>query len=182
MNRRMELSALFGKRFFEFCNHYGDIASVLSLMITVVGFAATLYRLSRIGKESKKAEAAARQGIEKLGSQLLAFEIANLNHLMSELGLSCRERRWQSALDKCQLIRTSVTRLTSHPQLNEDERVRFRSAYDEFGTIIRYIEKNRMKGTAVAQDLPDQKQRALDALASSFLLIESRMRHSLLET
>ena len=44
-----------------------------------------------------------------------------------------------------------------------------------------YVEKNRMNGKNVGAHLPAQQKKTLDDMSSTFLKIESRLRHIPLE-
>jgi hypothetical protein len=163
-----------------FINHFANAASVLGFFLSLAGFGFTLFELRVISEKTRKAEEIARHEMDQLALQMLAFESSKLNYLMKELFDVCMGaiHNWPRAIEKCQQIRAEVTRLIDHPKLLDEERRQFRSAYDDFGVVIEFIHKSRMNGPAIGADLPALKKKTLNDMASTFLRIESRLRHS----
>jgi len=166
--------------FVDLCNKYGNVASVVGLLITVLGFLVTLIKLALIEKETKKTRRESREALERLVLQQLSFEVGNLNHLVELLDEALRNRKSAIAIERCRHLMTATARVAGHSRLSEEENIRFRNAYDDFSLIIRDMQNAPRGRTPV--EIPTVPQRSfLDGLASSFLAVESRLRHTLPE-
>ena len=72
-------------------HHYGDIASVLGLAVSVVGF---IYTLRQVKKATRAAQQAAREAVARVGSQLLESDLGDSHHLLRESREACRLKHW----------------------------------------------------------------------------------------
>jgi hypothetical protein len=88
--------------------HYGDIASVVGLLITLVGFVVTIINVRKAKRAAEEARRAAREAVLRIGSQLLADEIGTSLQLVREIDAACRERNWTNATYRCDEIRTRL--------------------------------------------------------------------------
>jgi hypothetical protein len=164
----------------DFCNKYGNLASVAGFLLAIFGFPITLFRLTTIRRETERAKNEAREGLRRLGHQLLSFEIGNINHIMEDLTNAYRDRSWAKSIDKCHQLKVAAMRLIEHPDLDDEERSQFRGACDDLSLVMRYIEKNRITAANAEIDLPAQQKKSLDRMSLAFLKIESRLKHAAL--
>lgn len=122
-------------------DHYGDIASVVGLLVTFFGFVATIKRVREAERAAVQARQAASETLMKVGSQLLANEVGTALQLVREIDAACRDRNWTSAIHRCDEARARLAPLQDDPSLMAEERDSIRNAADEFRVIIGVIVK-----------------------------------------
>lgn len=71
--------------------HYGDLASVLGLLISLIGFAITLWTVRKARRAAEEAKHAAREALARIRVQVLANEIGRCLHLVGEIDSACRK-------------------------------------------------------------------------------------------
>ncbi len=72
-------------------DHYGDVASVLGLVVTFVGFVATLKRVKQAQKSAEEAKFAAREMIVRMSAQVLIEELNSLIYVVRQLSSAYRK-------------------------------------------------------------------------------------------
>ena len=88
--------------------HYGDLASVVGLILTIVGFVATIWNVRKAKQTAEEARQAAREALSKIGSQILAIEIGTSLELVIQADAACHKKDGRSDLARS---RTSAPRL-----------------------------------------------------------------------
>jgi hypothetical protein len=117
----------------DWCNTYGNLASCVGLLITVVGFGLTFWRIIVVGRIARAAQKEiearteqirreTRQAIRKIGGQVIAKIIADALRLLKELRDASHRGEWLRAAEKCQEARSQLHDLVSHPYLLPVER------------------------------------------------------------
>ena len=96
-------------------DHYGDIASVVGLLVSLVGFIITIWNVRRTRK-------AAEEAVFRFRSILLADDLAATLHLLEEIESDCRERRWAIAELHAGQARTRLSGFIDHPEISLIER------------------------------------------------------------
>jgi hypothetical protein len=193
----------FWERVRGFSDHYGNVASVGGLLVSVVGFVLTLWAVAetqRIEREARRkiedaiAEAheetkaavaevreQTRQAIEKIGLHLLVSEVEALQRLIIDLRQAGRDGPWERALFQCNEARAVALRATGNPHLLEDEKSYLREAVDDLRLTIRYIEEHRLPAPSV-RGLPNKNTKALDDMIAAIGRVQARLRRQSLES
>src|SRR4051794_22127883 len=116
--------------------HYGDVASVVGLILTIVGFVVTIWNVRKAKLAAEEARQAAREAVSRIGSQILANEIGTMLELVRQTDAACRERNWTNAIYRCDEARIRLVLLIVSPELQSSERDRLRSASTGFGETM----------------------------------------------
>jgi hypothetical protein len=154
--------------------HYGDIASVVALLITLVGFYFTIRNTKRAKEAAEDARRAARETMARIGSQLLSNEIAASLQLVREVDAACRERSWNIAAYRCDEVRTRLARLLENPGLRSEELERINAAIADFGTILGTIPAPHEPASRT-KDVPPRVTKRLHAIITDLAKIEGRI-------
>jgi hypothetical protein len=161
--------------FTSFCNEWGNIASVLGfvlsllgLFISAVGFLLTWRKIRR----------AAQEAARRVSLQLAAADVATLLRLIEGARDAARQERWERAIDRCQEARHVAMSLAYNRCLTEDESASMRVADDELRAVIQYVENRRLPEGAAAGNLPANHRRTLDRLITTLGEIKGRLQHA----
>ena len=173
------LLALFRHELSAFCDRFGNAASVAGLLVSLIGFALTLWtvyetqRASRAAQEKIREEVTAaqqetRETVAKIGLQLLHAESDSTLRLITEVRRASREQQWLRAAEKCQEAKQAAIHLTANPHLTPEEKRALREGADNLQLILEFIEKNRL-GPSPAQGLAGNRMRLLVVYCSSIV-------------
>jgi hypothetical protein len=158
----------------EFFDRWGNAASVTSLVITIIGFTATIISVFKIRK-------ATREAVSKIGLQLLVVETAVLLRLITEARDASREGLWQRAIDRCQQARLIAVPLAHNPHLRAPEPANLRRVASDLEIVVRYIERERLPAGSPPSNLPEPKRRALDGMVALVGDIQGRLQGASME-
>lgn len=159
--------------------HYGDIASVAGLLVTFVGFFATLNGVRKAKRAAEEARLAAREAVSRIKTQLLADEIAASLRFVREIDLSCREHRWTEAIDRCDGGRTSLARMRDDPRLADSERNAIIMAVRFIGEFIPYLQQ--LRKAIPPRDISSQKAKRLHEIIAALSQAQGRLQSEVLE-
>lgn len=123
--------------------HYGDIASVVGLVVTFFGFVATIGNVRKAKRAAEEARKAAREAVSRIKSQVLVTEIASCLQLVRHIDSSCRERNWSEAMKRGDEARTSLSKVRDHQVLDGAEKTSVVSAIEQIGKLLPYVQKIR---------------------------------------
>jgi len=121
--------------------HYGDIASVVGLLVTFVGFLVTIRNVRKAREAAEDARSASRQAVARISAQLIANETELSLQFMKQTESAIHERQWISARLRCVEARNWLARLLPNRNLQSDERTAINTACDDIGMIILELEK-----------------------------------------
>lgn len=173
-----------------FVDRFGNHASVIGLVISVVGFTLTVWavletlRVSREAKvaiqaEIKRSAQERRELLARLRLRVLADTCEQASLFASEARHAIRAQVWLRAAERSQDARLLTARLLSFSDLTAPERLR--AIVEDLRAVASFIERNRLKKGASASGLPVDKIRPLDSLMDELEAIRSRLLHSLME-
>lgn len=153
-----------------FTRNFDTIINVIALLITLVGFAATLNNLRKSRKETE-------QILTRVSSQLLFNQITHSSSLLLELRQSARSNHWSRCVDRCEQLHTNLATLTASAALTDDEREIMSMAIDDLGYILRHFE---ILESGKPSKLP-QTNETLDKLKTHLNKIDGRLRNLAME-
>ncbi len=164
----------------------GNIASVVGLAVSVLGFIVTIWtvqdarqQIRKAGDRAEKAIAQAREetrrSVEGIAFQLLAADCAALRGGVEVLRQAAQDTKWERAVYRCQECRGVALRLTHDQRLSGEEKSRLQSAADDFQFILRFIERNRLAGQP--GNLLDRHIQRLDEWIGLLAGIQARLHH-----
>jgi uncharacterized protein involved in tolerance to divalent cations len=125
--------------------HYGDLASVVGLVITIGGFVATIRRVRKAIVAAEEAKQAAREAVQRIKLQVLTTEIAACLQRLRSVDSACRDRDWKEALVHCDEARTLISTFRDHHGLSEEEKQSLVVIVDQLGKLIPHIQSLRSK-------------------------------------
>lgn len=159
--------------------HYGDLASVVGLLVTFVGFAATIRKVRMAEKAAEEARSAARETLAKVGAQLLANEVGTLLQLVREIDAACRDGSWPTVTHRCDESRTRLSQLLEDQGLDPVEREVIREATDEMRVIMKEIVK--IQTNPETNEVPDKVSKILHNLIIFLGRVKGRLQTRTLE-
>ncbi|HKI32073.1 MAG TPA: hypothetical protein VKA46_09405 [Gemmataceae bacterium] len=160
--------------FVSFCHKWADVATIVGLAITLIGFGFTLWGLRRV-------RAVTREAVGKIGAQLLSVETIVLLRLVTEARDAGRDGHWPRAIDRCQQARLIAVPLSHNLRLREEERDALRKMNTNLRIVVQYIENNRLPPGSPAGNLPDAKKRTLDQMVTTLGNIQGRLQGAAME-
>jgi hypothetical protein len=162
------LWAAWGFNFWTFCNEYGNAASVIGLVITLVGFFV-------IWRNQKAIRQAVQREVTRVALAVLRGDLADLDRLLSAAMEACRHAHWTRAYDRCQDARALAIRLRVNLRLLPDEREKIGTGADDLELIASYIDAQKLRTPNPPAAFHEPKRRALDRMILALGEIQSRL-------
>lgn len=158
---------------------YGNIASALGLVVSIVGFIVTVYKVRKVRKAAEKAQEITREALNRVGQQLFFTQIIAAVRIGQEIGSFCRLKQWGKAFDRCEQLRILLANQVEDSRLKDSERLFIASAIDDLSLIVRKLEEiERQEGIL---ELPPREMESLDKIVISLSRIDGRLRNKMLE-
>jgi hypothetical protein len=160
-------------------NHYGNIASVVGLVVSVLGFSFTLWQVKKSRTAAERAQVIAREAIDRVSSRLFFTQIATAVRHVQEVLSFCRALDWHRAIDRCEQLRIVLAGAVDDSRLQGDERGGVTAAIDDLLLIMRHLEGiGQGKKSAM---VPPRMMETLDKIVISLTRIDSRLRRTEME-
>lgn len=156
----------------SFLDHWGNAASVLGLVISVISFLAAMWSVCRV-------KTATREALSKAGALLLTGQTTLLMRLITEARDAGADGLWPRAIDRCQQARLIIVGLCRHPHLRQPEQEALRQAADDLALMRRSIEN--ASGTPGAAQLSNRQKRVLDQMETMVGDIVARLQAGAME-
>lgn len=160
-------------------NHYGDIASVVGLVVSMLGFSFTLWQVRKSRTAAERAQMIAHEAIDRVSSRLLFTQIATAVRLVQEVRSFCRASDWPRAVDRCEQLGIVLAGVVDDAKLKGEERAAVSSAMDYLSLIVRHIEAIG-QGKKLAL-VPPRMMETLDRIVVLLSRIDGRLRTVALE-
>lgn len=159
--------------------HYGDLASVVGLLVSLIGFIVTIINVRKTKRAAEDARQATREAVERIGSQLLGSDISASLQLIRELDATCRKRNWEAAIDRCDEARTRLAHLSENRRLKSAERDYINSKIDEFRDLMAEIQK--LQEAPMPRGIPPKTSRRLHEIITDLSRISGRIQSEIME-
>lgn len=156
---------------------YGDVASVLGLVVGVVGLVFSILAWWNARSARQLAQAA----VDGMSRQVLTSDVSRAIryvHEAADAGGSCR---WDRAIDRCREARLVMLPLAYDLRIREDERVGIRGTADSLRLVMQYIEQKRIPAGLAAQPLGSYHTRFFDEAVAMLAQLEGRLRSEVAE-
>jgi hypothetical protein len=135
------------KKFTDFCESTGNAASVLGLLVSLLGFWFTIKSVITARKAAQQAALAAKQARDKVLRYGTMASFSSAIAVMEELVRLYRKREWQLALDRHSELRRLLIELkTDSTSLTSEQQTIIQGAVEQFNTIEGSIEKFNFAG------------------------------------
>ena len=122
--------------------HWGDVASVAALVVTIVGFVVTIWNVVRSRGAAEKAEEAARRARDTMQHFDTIAEVSGAVVTMEEIKGLHRNKEWHVALYKYdQLIKKLIAIRESDLPLPDDHRASMTGAIVQLRGICKKLER-----------------------------------------
>ncbi len=123
--------------------HYGDIASVVGLVISILGFGVTIFGVRKAKQAAEGARQAAREAVLKIKSQILSNELEAAIRLVRGIEKHCREKKWGEAADLCDEARSRLSQIPQDDRLTESDRQAINISVDILGRHLIHVDQIR---------------------------------------
>ncbi len=130
--------------------HSGDIASVAGVVISIVGFVATLINTSRSRSAARRAEVAANAARDRIRLFDLASDFSAAISAMDEIKRLHREGAWSILPERySELRKLLVTVRRANPTLSQEDSVVIQTAIQHLSDIEAKVERAIEEKTAM---------------------------------
>lgn len=159
--------------------HYGDVASVAGLLISVTGFLVTIHSVRKAKQAAEGARQAARETVARITSQVLTNEIRVALQVVRDLDAACHDRDWYLVIQRCDEARTQLSQLSTSPRLEESERGKLREAPDFLNELMKTAK--RLRRSKTEKDLSNPMSDRSHDLVTTLSGILGRLQYQALE-
>jgi hypothetical protein len=164
--------------FWQFCNDYGNAASIVGFAITLIGFVVTWVGIKRAADDARKQITAA---LNRIAYQTLAADIEQAIRYIGGARSFGRGGLWHTALDKLNEATLTVRQLSGNPQLSPAEKSAVELAVQHLIGVARAVEKQKLRKDATPR-FAEPTVAALDTVVESLGRIQSRLANLALES
>ena len=117
-------------------NHWGDLVSILGLVVSVGGFSIAIAQIVRSRKAAEAAEHAALETREGLSKNLTIADLVRASERIEELKRLHRENQWALAISRYQDVRLMLRDVRAqHPKLTREQQRGIQNIITEFVDI-----------------------------------------------
>lgn len=156
-------------------NQIGDLTGLAGLVLSVLGFAATLVGVYKSKNAAERAEAAARSTRESIRLFDLVVDFTAAIAMLEDIRRGHRQEQWGILLDRYAAIRkVLVTLNAANATLNAEQRVAVQSALANIATIEREVEEG-LSGSDILQAARLNSIVSLDIDRLQAVLVEIKM-------
>jgi hypothetical protein len=128
--------------FRDFCDSWGNVASVLGLLVSLFGFWFAIRGITSAKRAAQQAEAAARQAKDKVLSQGTLAHFSSAIAVMEETIRLQRKKEWANALDRHSELRRLLVELKDGwSGITTEQATIIQGCIEQFKTIEGQIEK-----------------------------------------
>jgi hypothetical protein len=163
-----------------FREHYGDIASVVGLVVAMVGFVWTLREVGRSRRAADEARQAVRDAVRRFESQLLLSEIGAILQHIREVTSACRKLDLEQAIHNCEEVQPRLGRLSANRRLMEEKTI-IDSAVNQIVVLVSHLEKVRKKELPTQKDITEKHINPLRDIVTNLSQIQGRLQAPLVE-
>ncbi len=158
---------------------YGDLASIVGLILTLAGFTFTLWKIKQTRRAAEEATRIAQGAIAQVSTRLFSDQIADGVRLAFELKNTCRMEQWERAIDRCEQLRLLLASVVEDSNIKLDESNYISASIDDLGLILRRLEEITRGGRATS--LSPKMREALDTLTITLGRLDGRLKNAALE-
>jgi len=131
----------------DFCNSWGNVASVAGLLISLIGFIITIFVSLRAKRAAELASLAAEQAKAKILKQGTLFNFSSALAVMEDLVRLNRDKDWESILDRhSELGRILVELKDGSEGLSEEQLAIIQGCVQQLKIIENQIENHFSAG------------------------------------
>jgi hypothetical protein len=167
--------------FVEFSNRWGNVASVIGLILTVIGFSITFYGFSLTLGEQTRIRQAVANAIERAASSILSNAAEEAERLLLEFKDAVRQSEWLRAGQKCDDAEARVARMLGNPHLIASENQNLATAVDDLRSVSRYITLWKTLRTNPARGFHEPKLDVVDRVIATLRGIRARIANRVWE-
>lgn len=144
-----------------FSENYGNLASVLGLAITLIGFPLTLWRAVTVRREVEKIRAEYHENVTKSTSSRLADLPEEALWSLRAFSDAAQRSEWPRAVEKMYESRRRVMRPAQSDLLREQHRVTLADQLILMQQLLTHVESYKMRARSPGQGLSSDRSRIL---------------------
>ena len=167
--------------FVDFSNKWGNVASVVGLLLTVIGFGITFYGFSLTLGEQNRIRQAVTKAIEKAASNILSSIAEEAERLLLEFKDAVRRGEWLRAGQKCDDAESRVARMLGNPHLVANEDQNLAMGVDDLRLVSRYITREKTLKANPARGFHEPKLDVVDRRLAALRAIRARIHNRVWE-
>ena len=162
-----------------FITTYGDLASIVGLILTFGGFALTLWKIRQTRKATEEGGRIAQGTIAEVSTRLFSNQVADGVRLASDLRNSCQMKQWQRAIVRCEELGLTLASVVEDSNIRKEESDCISGAIDDLGLILRRLEK--IIGGRRSTPFPPRMLEVLHTLTINLERLNGRLKRAALE-
>lgn len=163
---------LFAEGFWE-VKSLGDTLTISGFILTLFSIWLSWWLAKR--DIEKRIIDAQNKTVERLVRSLLQPEVQETLRCLKEARDSCRTKRWERAMDRCEQALHRIPSFHSLPGLDDDDRPRLVRATDQLRLLVNQLEEVIAKSRP---EITSTKIKDLDDLIRTLATIEGKLRAS----
>jgi hypothetical protein len=167
--------------FVDFSNKWGNVASVVGLILTVIGFSITFYGFRLTLGEQKRIRKAVTKAIERAASSILSSTAEEAERALLEFKDAVRRGVWLRAGEKCDDAEARVARMLGNPHLVANEGQNLATGVDDLRLVSRYITLQKTLKANPARGFHEPKLDVVDRLIATLRGIRARIHNRVWE-
>ncbi len=135
--------------------HLGDVASIMGLFVTIIGFIITIFNVIKSKNSSKVAE----ETVSKVRQDLRLYQTVNgfsdALATMDEIKRLHRQTEWKLLPDRYNSLRKSLISIRcENPILSDNDQKEIQSAISQFSALETLIDKHLLADNNTPIDIP----------------------------
>ena len=161
-------------------NHWGGLASVLGLLISLIGLAWAILEARGAKSAARAANRATLETRERIGRHLVIVDLERSVALIQRLKLLHDTGRWEGALEQYQALREMLSSIVvRYPEPEPDRRQRLILARNQVTVMEEQVRSLQIEGSSSQTQTrlnlqPNQIQSDLEDLANAIGLGDER--------
>lgn len=125
-----------------FLDHWGNIFSVIGVVVSVVGLSWAILEAHRARSAAQSAERATIETRDSIGRHLVTIDLERAVSLIQRLKLLHNANRWEAALEQYQTLRAIISDIIArYPELNVEVRGRLIEARASISEMENSVEE-----------------------------------------
>lgn len=162
--------------FIEYCNRWGNVASVLGVVLGMIGFAVTFFGFWFVFGEQARIRAAVSAAVGRAASTVISSATDEAERLLLGFLDAVREKRWTRAGEKCDDAGSQVSRILDNPHLLEKENRDLAAGVDNLHLVSNYLTIYKALKDEPAEGFHEPKLEAVHRLITALRTVRSRIQ------
>ncbi len=165
-----------------FQEHYGDLASLIGLVVSFLGFIVTIRGVKKARQAAEEAKNAAKEAVARIKAHILANDLAPCLLQIRAIDAASRKQEWGKAVASCDEVRATLSMNRGHPCLIAEERVLICAMCKDIGELLVYFQglaqsEEKREGSGIKKNVGKPRLEQLHRMIMNLGGILGRLEH-----